>query len=329
MTDQSIDITTTHNYVRTLLDEDGQLEQLSRDANVEALQSNPGIMILGVVAGAAVLFWVFCLSRNYTTLEREELAEAERNRLAADVEEIRKKEIYRSKIAKIIDGYAIHLTNMTSSVLSPSSRHNASEVIAPAKSIGNNTKKQIPNGSDDYDIPIESITITSHSSGEDLEDVEEKGDIGDDDDDDELNSEDVCDTACDTLRSTLTIELADQKRDEDEPPIPSSSSITTTITRANLREAVTDNPCSICLEPFKAGDDVVVCSNNHGGRMPHIFHQACSLDYIVTHPEGINAPCPCCRNVLLPSEEEQRKRGCFRHTHQSALTLPDLGAVRE
>lgn len=282
--------------------------------------TNPCILILGIVVGAATLAFVYQSSRNYIIGEREELAEAERNRLATDVAEVKKMEVYRSKIAKLIDSYAIHLTNMTSA-LSPSSRHNSSCVIPSDKS---RNKREIPDGSDSCDLPIESITITSHSSEEDIEeDIEESRDDGQNDD--ELNSGNSCDTACDTLRSTLTIEVVDQKRDEDAPPIPSSSSINSTIARDNLREAVVGDPCPICLEPFKAGDDIVCCSNNIAGQMPHIFHQACALDYVVTHPEGMQAPCPCCRNALLPSEEQQRKRGCFRHSRHSALTLPELG----
>merc|ERR1712176_990057 len=91
----------------------------------------------------------------------------------------------------------------------------------------------------------------------------------------------------------------------------------------NLREAVTDNPCAICLEPFRSGDDIVYCSNNAIGQKPHVFHQACSYDYIINHSEGIQAPCPMCRKLLLPPEDQ--RKGCFKNTHSLELTLPEEG----
>ena len=299
MTDQIIGIPSSSTFVRALWEQSEQLNRLSRDTDNIGWHSNPGITFLGAIIGTALLVYVCMMSRSYTAQEREELAEAERMQIAADMEKFQKMEKYRSHISKVVESYAIHLTN---------TRHNAS-VTSPSDKMSNNI--QIPEGNDTHDVPIESITI-SISSDDDLEDIEASRD---DEGDDELISENAC-TNCETMRSTLTIGAA-----------PSSSSVESTMTRSKMQEVVSCNPCPICLEPFKAGDDVVVCSNNHDGKTPHIFHQACSLDYILAHPQKIKAPCPMCRNLLVPSEEKQRNEGCFRHVHRSALTLPDLDQV--
>jgi hypothetical protein len=265
------------------------------------------------------------MSHNYQVVEREELAEAERNRIEAEKKEIQKQETYRSKMSKIIESYAIHLTNITSSMSMSVSRHN----VANAGAYNKNTRS-IPSGNEDDRAPIGMITITSDDSSTD-DDIEKESRFAiyiDDEDADSISG-DVCETARDTLRSTLTIDTSDQTTQDNEckeRPLPSSScsiATTGTLNRANLREAVTGNPCAICLEPFKPGDDIVCCSNNISGKKPHIFHQSCSLDYIVTHTEGISAPCPCCRKILLPTDEQ--RKGCLKHSHSSALTLPELG----
>lgn len=319
MTDQSIDITSSYNFVRALWDQGEQLDQLSKDADTIEWGTNPGITVLGAIIGTGLLVYVCMMSRNYVAREQRELAEAERIQIARDMEEFKKMERHRSHISKVVASYAIHLTNMTSTL--SSSRHNASAAISKDQSSNNTINSD---GTDSDDIPIESITISS-SSEDELEDIEESRDDGNDDDDESI-SEHAC-TRCMTIQSTLTIDAGNLEDDETIQPIPSSSSIASTMTRTKMREAVTYNPCPICLEPFKAGDDVVVCSNNHDGKTPHVFHKTCSLDYILAHPDKIKAPCPMCRNVLVPAEEKQRNEGYFKHSHQSVLTLPDLEQV--
>eukprot|EP00533_Pseudo-nitzschia_delicatissima_P010595 CAMPEP_0116099928 /NCGR_PEP_ID=MMETSP0327-20121206/12026_1 /TAXON_ID=44447 /ORGANISM="Pseudo-nitzschia delicatissima, Strain B596" /LENGTH=321 /DNA_ID=CAMNT_0003591831 /DNA_START=26 /DNA_END=991 /DNA_ORIENTATION=- len=319
MVDQSTEITNTI-IDRTLSEVGEQIEQLKRHADYDATQRHPAIIVLSLIIGTLFLGCVYLLSQNHVNSERRALAEAERNRIAEriaeETAEIDKMETQRSKISKIIDGYAIHLTNMTSA-LSPTSRQ-TTPIVLPDKSDSKKASSQIPDGSDEHDVPIETVTISNHSSEDDLQDIEKSTDNIEDKDESISGHEQ--DPACDTLRPTLTIDASDQNAVK----IPSSSSITSTIDRAQLREAVTDNPCAICLEPFKAGDDIVHCSNTALQR-PHIFHQACSLDYVVSHPDGVKAPCPCCRQLLLPSEEQQRKWECVRCSYGSALTLPELG----
>ena len=169
-------------------------------------------------------------------------------------------------------------------------------------------------------VPIETITIKSCDSSTDIEDGEESSVINVDENDEDNDAPTLAQAP-----STLTIDTSIHNQTQECcHKVPSSTmSVATTVTQANLREAVTDNPCAICLEPFRPGDDIVVCSNSIFGKKPHIFHQECSLDYIVNHTDGINAPCPCCQNLLLPSEEQ--RKGCLKHSHQSALTLPELG----
>jgi hypothetical protein len=316
MTDHEI----VDNINRSLSETGSALEELSRGADTSVFSNNIGNTMLGLLFCLTILGICFYMSHNFQVVEREELAEAERNRIEAEKKEIQKLKTYRSKMAKIIESYAIHLTNMTSSV-------SMSVAGAFDKSSSNNSR-QIPGGNEDDGVPIGMITITSKSSSSSTEDIEESRDDFNIDDDDDSISGAACETACETIRSTLTIDIRDQStQDEDQDhPLPSSSSsiaTTGTLTRANLREAVTGNPCAICLEPFKPGDDIVCCSNNVNGKKPHIFHQSCSLDYIVTHIEGIHAPCPCCRRLLLPTDEQ--RKGCLKHSHSSALTLPELG----
>lgn len=315
MIDQSGE-TTRNIFDRTLSEVGEKLEQLARDADHETYESNPAFIVLSLVIGTMFLGCVYLLSQNYVNEERRAIAEAERSRIAAEAAEIDKMESYRSKISKIIDSYAIHLTNMTST-LSPSSRHNSSAALSE-KNKHNDIKTQIPHGVDDCDIP-ESVTISSHSSDDDLNDIERSTDDTDINEEDQSISGYVCNSTFDVLQSTPTVDSMEQNMQ----PIPSSSSITSTIGRTHLREAVIGNPCAICLEPFRAGDDIVYCSNGAIQR-PHIFHQSCSLDYVVAHPDGVKAPCPCCREVLLPSKEQQRKWECIRCSHGSALTLPEL-----
>jgi len=314
MADQRVEI--ANNIIdRALSEMDERLEQLARDADSEPyFEQHPAVIVLSLVIGTMFVGGVFLLSQNRVNAERAALAEAERARIAADMAEFDKMESHRSKISKIIDGYAIHLTNMTSAL--SSSRHNSS-VVLPNKGNINTTKTQIPDGSDDYDMPLKSVTISSHSFEEDLEDIEESTKVIDEES--ESISQNVCDLDRDTLRLTLTM----NSTEKNATAAPSSSSITSTIDRAHLREAVADNPCAICLEPFRAGDDIVYCSNT-ALQKPHIFHQACSLDYVVAHADGLKAPCPCCREVLLPSKEQQRKWKCNPCAHGSALTLPEL-----
>jgi hypothetical protein len=300
MTDQDIDIASSSAFLRVLHEKGEQLERLSRDADTIEWHTNPGITVLGVVVGLMMIVYVLTMSRNHTQRQQRETAEAERIQVAADMAEFKKMEKQRSHISKVVASWAIHLT---------STSHNASAAIPSDKSCSN---EQIPEGCEKDDVPIESVTISS-SSEDDLEDIETPRDVGGDD---ELVSEDANASCCDTMQSTLAIGAA-----------PSSSSVVSTMTQSKMREAVTHNPCPICLEPFKAGEDVVVCTNNHDGKTPHVFHQTCSLDYILAHKEKIKAPCPLCRNVLIPSKEKQRNEGCFRQSHRSALTLPDMDQV--
>ncbi len=281
MTDQDIDMASPSTFLRVLHGQDEQLERLSRDTDTIEWKTNPGITVLGAIIGLGMMVYVFSLSKNYTQRQRRELAEEERIQVAADMEEFKKMEKYRSHISEVVESCAIHLTNTS---------HNASAATPSDESSSN---KQIPEGCDNDDVPIESITV-SISSEDDLEDIETPRDDGGDI---ELTSKDVSARCCDTMQSTLAIGAA-----------PSSSSVDSTMTQSKMRDVVTHNPCPICLEPFKVGDDVVVCSNNHDGKTPHVFHQACSLDYILAHPEKIKAPCPLCRNVLIPSKYHSIKQ---------------------
>jgi len=145
----------------------------------------------------------------------------------------------------------------------------------------------------------------------------------------------------------------EEKRELNVPIIPIPTTIPTINPATRLvKEAVqhhdkhNNDPCTICLETFRSEDDIFCCSN---GRHPHCFHQECAVDYLVSHTEGVQAPCPLCRKPFLlccsyndyikeeEKEEEERKKekeiveeqeeeeeeGNPTH-HFSSLSLSDL-----
>jgi len=329
MIDQAVD-----NFNQTISASSPGIEEFAIDIDTSVFDSFTGDKVLALLFCAVILTWSFYMSHSYNVEEREAQAEAERMAMEAEKEKIQKMETKRSKIAQIIDRYVVHLTNITSlsSVMSSSSRHDVGVLNTSFNSsdvVNNNNKNYktitLPNGDEDEDedeeFPVEMITIkNSDSATQETGDIEDSSNSNDDDNDDQFNMGGE-ETSRIRIPSTLTIDYGDKTEDDDRP-IDSSLSINTSITLANLREAVMYNPCAICLEPFKAGEDVVCCSNTIAGQKPHVFHQACSLDYIVTHTDGIHAPCPCCRKHLLPFQKPLK--GCLKHSH-SAMTLPELG----
>jgi len=265
--------------------------------------------LLGLTFCLCLLGFGLYMAYLYRVSEREEIAEAEQRRIEEEKKEISEMESYRVKIVKAIESYAIHLTNMTSR-----------PTVQPASTIDKCNHRTIPDGNDEEDdgVPVETITVKT-SISDDMDDIENT-DFGESPLE---NIEDLASTPISIDASDCGSTDSDSYGYFEEGPLPSSSSIITTVTHANLRKAVATDPCAICLEPFRAGDNVVCCSNNMNGQKPHIFHQECSLDYLLAHNEGLNAPCPCCRTLLVPSEEQ--RKGCLRHSYHSALTLPDLG----
>jgi len=133
----------------------------------------------------------------------------------------------------------------------------------------------------------------------------------DDDDDDE--DDDIEENL--KMNSTTT---------ETNPPVK--------IPASKLVQAVYDNPCAICLEAFQieSDDTIIFCSNT---KTPHPFHQECSLDYLVSHAEGVQAPCPLCRQPFMYTQEhEEEARGGDTNAVSScpsSLSLKDLLEARE
>ena len=56
--------------------------------------------------------------------------------------------------------------------------------------------------------------------------------------------------------------------------------------------------CPICMEPFSV-DDIVSWSPNIDGTCKHVFHHECIKEWMLQ-----SGNCPCCREVLLPIDEE-------------------------
>jgi len=117
-----------------------------------------------------------------------------------------------------------------------------------------------------------------------------------------------------------------------------------------LLKAADNNPCAICLEDFVPSDNIIFCSNHittsntstitKGGKhahththtgYPHCFHEECSLDYMFSHTEGVQAPCPLCRKPFLCSmdnqeeEEDQKKEMAAEGEDDSASTSTTRG----
>eukprot|EP00536_Pseudo-nitzschia_multiseries_P017882 jgi/Psemu1/70364/estExt_Genemark1.C_19010002 len=298
-------------------------------------------IVVGLFFSLFVLGCGVYMSHMYSVGEREEIAAAERSRLEAEKIKIREMESYRVKIANVLERYTIRLTNITSSrsLLSPS-RHNHNYEIDDNND--NNDNRTVPSGSDDeeHENPSNNNNNNNNnrltSSNPPLGSEDNNEDIGDIEDIEgnwEIKTDDTeIPTSIDlTVRDPPLSSLSEE--DPQSPPIisPSSSSLSLsssatssarTRTRSNLRDAVTYNPCMICLDHFRPGDVIVCCSNKMNGQRPHVFHQECSLDYVLSHNDGMKAPCPCCKRSLLPPESERNES--LRHCQHSVLTLPEL-----
>jgi len=92
---------------------------------------------------------------------------------------------------------------------------------------------------------------------------------------------------------------------------------------SKLLKAVHDNPCAICLDAFKLDDAIIFCSNKIS---PHCFHQECSLDYLVSHNKGVQAPCPLCRKPFMGTHHHEQK---ILLSRPSELSLSDLPEAKE
>jgi hypothetical protein len=266
---------------------------------------------LGIIFCFCVLTTGIYMSHMYSSNEREEIAEEERHRVQAEIDKIKEMETQRIEIEKVIGDYAISMTTITSSTTTTTTR-------TRALSLSLSLKISIPNGNEDNCNEDEETEATNSSVISDdtdvIEDIEENTNVKiyfhEEDDDQEKEKEQV-------------------------------SSIPASISASTLLKAVANNPCAICLDVFQNDDHIIFCSNNvltGRGGYPHCFHQNCSLDYIVSHTEGLQAPCPCCRKPFLCSyisrtdeeegqhqeEEETIVIPSFFHSHHSSVSLSDL-----
>lgn len=322
----TIMINQTMDFFDAALMKPHDVEDIAMDAYRSAFHSSPATTVLGLVFCSIVLALAVRVSHKYTVGEREELAEAERHRAEEEKAKQREIETYRSMIAKILESYAIHLTNITSRSSFSLSNHNEKDIVLFDDS--RHCTIDIPQGNEDEEIQVNAVSAKNNTSEEIVQDIEAAASTG-------VGNEVIIDSmlptstdaACTVIRPTPTTtrETDDRIRDESKSSRSSSSSSSmsssrNTFTRTNLREAVNDDPCAICLEPFRPGDDIVYCSNNVNGGRPHIFHQECTYDYIVNHREGMQAPCPCCRTLLIPLEGQRVRQS--ENPSASALTMP-------
>jgi len=110
------------------------------------------------------------------------------------------------------------------------------------------------------------------------------------DDEEEKMEVDIEEPVVDENNNVLSSSIHDQHaiQHQQQQKIPASK----------LLEAALNNPCAICLDVFETDDNIIFCSNEYS---PHCFHQECSLDYLVSHNEGVQAPCPLCRKPFMCS----------------------------
>eukprot|EP00751_Fragilariopsis_kerguelensis_P043745 CAMPEP_0170982586 /NCGR_PEP_ID=MMETSP0736-20130129/3710_1 /TAXON_ID=186038 /ORGANISM="Fragilariopsis kerguelensis, Strain L26-C5" /LENGTH=197 /DNA_ID=CAMNT_0011405829 /DNA_START=98 /DNA_END=692 /DNA_ORIENTATION=- len=144
-----------------------------------------------------------------------------------------------------------------------------------------------------------------------------------------IKNKQTTDTNTDTNRNTILYEEEyDQEEEDDDdnendhdnvhkvddvpihqqvlPTLPSTCTRSTPAiqihTATKLLQVVHENPtCAICLEVFESDDQLIFCSNSI---QPHCFHQECSLDYFCSHSDGVQAPCPLCRQPFLLGDDE-------------------------
>jgi len=288
-------------------------DNLQGESGVESLvdhKNSAADIIVGIFFSVVVLTSAIYLSRMHTIEERQEIALAERSRIEAETKQMKEMESYRVKIIKAIDNYKIRLTNYASS-----------NPLALSLSGHNST---LPIGNHEEDDECASHTLTSKTFGSDDHEDTETEEI----------EQDLENNIRVTVISTLIDDIPHESpvvsstNDEDEeqgPKIPSSlsSAQAMAMSRSKLKDAVTHDPCPICLDHFRPGDVIVCCSNNINGQKPHVFHEACSLEYLVSHSDGMKAPCPICKRSFLPSGSEEQM--CLSKCSQpSMLNLPEL-----
>ena len=132
----------------------------------------------------------------------------------------------------------------------------------------------------------------------------------------------------------LGMDNDDEVVDIEIPLVENVSPVKMHIPASRLIQAASNDVCAICLDAFKLDDNIIFCSN----QIPHCFHEECSLDYLLAHTEGVQAPCPLCRKSILGSlssnnddskegEKEDygtREGGASIPSHPSSVSLSSL-----
>ena len=255
--------------------------------------------VLGILICFCVLSTGIYMSHMYSSDEREEIAEEERHRVQAEIDKIKEMETQRIEMEKVLGNYAISMTTITSSTTTTQTGA-LSLSASPASPASSNIT--IPNGNEDNCNENDEAEITNSIV------------ISDDTDVIEVIDENT------NVKTDFHKEDDDQEKEDEQV-----SSIPASISASTLLKAVENNPCAICLDVFQNDDNIIICSNNiltGRGGYPHCFHKKCSLDYIVSHTEGLQAPCPCCRKAFLCSyisstdEEEGQQQQQQQQQHQ-------------
>jgi len=301
------------------------------DAMFDIWSSNEGgnvrDAILGCLFCSSVLATCFYLSHQYTVGERAHEQEVEKRRLDEINRKLEEVESKRNEIASVIHGYARTMLSITND----DTVNENDNIDDDSRTIlhGNNESEDDDDDDEDEMIDIEAVEPVMRLLELDLEE--------DNDDDEEVVAVNTNNTTTNMNNTNLYFHEQEQytsdnnnkgddgEKEEVHTPVPIPASL--------LLKAADNNPCAICLEDFVPSDNIIFCSNHittsntsttttKGGKhthththtgYPHCFHEECSLDYMFSHTEGVQAPCPLCRKPFLCSmdnqqeEEEQKK----------------------
>jgi len=303
--------------------------------------------ILGCLFCASLLATCFYLSHQYTVGERTHEQEIEKRRLDEINRKLEEVESKRNEIASVIHGYARTMLSITNDDTDNENDDDNNDDDSRTILHGNNESEDDDDDDEDEMIDIEAAVEPVMRL---LElDLEEDND----DDEEEVVAVNTNNTTTNMNNTNLYFHEQEQynndnnnegdnvEKEEVHTPVPIPASL--------LLKAADNNPCAICLEDFVPSDNIIFCSNHittsntsttttKGGKhththtgYPHCFHEECSLDYMFSHTEGVQAPCPLCRKPFLCSmdnqqeEEEESKETGARREGDSTSTSTTRG----
>jgi len=201
--------------------------------------------------------------------EKEEIRRLRETRIEAEVEKAKEKESKRTEIAEVLKGYGISMKSLIQSSMNVDIDDSNMDVV----NLTGKTTSSTVLVMDDDDSEIIDIKVPM------VESKKKTNLLIYDKDDNENKNEN---------------ENEHKQVYNNVPPIKIHIPV------SKLLKAASDDLCAICLDVFELDNNIIFCSNNKS----HCFHQECSLDYLLSHTEGVQAPCPLCRKPFLCSSND-------------------------